>query len=155
MARPSDSAFIIELSGEVFEIYGPYGGIIARWLESGITTTLIGTCERRRVGFAMFHFSCDEMDPQRDSELIAIAVKPEKQRSGIGQQLIKALEGQAIDRGIRRIFLHTARENTAARKLFIRNGYQACGVKKYFYPSGQDALMMFKNIGKSPVSRRE
>jgi ribosomal-protein-alanine N-acetyltransferase len=153
IAKPSDTDFIIDLSGKVFQIYGPYKEIITQWLESGTTFTIIALHEKKRIGFAMIILLPDEYGPQQDSELLAIAVEAAAQRSGIGQRLIKALESKAVDLGIKRIFLHTARENFPARKLFLRNGYQARAVEKNFYPAGQDALMMFKVIQPRSISQ--
>ncbi len=46
--------------------------------------------------------------------------------------------------GVDRLILHTALDNLPGRALFKRHGFAACGVKKAFYPEGQDALMMEK-----------
>lgn len=145
-ARPEDMAFINQLSEKVFHIYGPYENIVYSWLESETTVTIIALMDRKPVGFAMIGQLIHEPELPAASELLAIAVEPEKQRLGIGEILLKKLEAEAADRHVKTLLLHTAEENLPAKKLFIRNGYQAIGVKRRFYPAGQDALLMCKEI---------
>ena len=38
----------------------------------------------------------------------------------------------------------TAKENIPALNLFTRNRFASWGLKKHFYPAGQDALIMAK-----------
>jgi ribosomal-protein-alanine N-acetyltransferase len=139
-------AFINQLSEKVFHIYGPYENIVYSWLESETTVTIIALMDRKPVGFAMIGQLIHEPELPAASELLAIAVEPEKQRLGIGEILLKKLEAEAADRHVKTLLLHTAEENLPAKKLFIRNGYQAIGVKRRFYPAGQDALLMCKEI---------
>jgi ribosomal-protein-alanine N-acetyltransferase len=80
------------------------------------------------------------------SELLAIAVEPDRQHMGIGQMLLDEIEKKAASLGEKRLFLHTATENVAAQKLFIKNAYRPQETKRNFYPKGQDALMMVKEI---------
>lgn len=152
-ARPSDTRFIIQLSGKVFRIYGPYEKIIRGWLESGMTMTLVAVMNSNRAGFAMISHFPSEVNPQRVSELLAIAVAPEKQRRGIGETLLKEVERKAAKMNIRELFLHTAEENLAAQNLFTKNEYVSWGVNEGFYPAGQDAVFMRKKIKGGRVKR--
>ena len=149
-AKPSDSRFILLLSENVFRIYGPYEKIIGGWLESGMTVTLIALMNRKPAGFAMISHFPQEANLQQISEILAIAVTPEKQRTGSGEMLLKALERKAAGINIRELFLHTAEENLAAQNLFIKNKYVSRGIIESFYPAGQNALVMSKKIGKIP-----
>lgn len=146
LARPSDARFIIQLSGKVFRIYGPYEKIIKSWLESGMTMTLVALMNRNPTGFAMISHFPREANPQQVSELLAIAVAPEKQRMGIGETLLKEVERKAAEMNIRELFLHTSEENLAAQNLFTRNEYISWGVNESFYPAGQNAVFMHKKI---------
>ena len=145
-ARPSDSRFIIELSGSVFRLYGPYEKVIRGWLESGMTVTLVALMNRKPAGFAMISHLSQEANPQQVSELLAIAVAPEKQRMGIGETLLKEVEKKAAQMNITELFLHTSEENLAAQNLFAKNEYVSWGIIESFYPAGQDALIMSKKI---------
>jgi ribosomal protein S18 acetylase RimI-like enzyme len=150
LARPSDSLNIARLSGRVFHTYGPYEKIISSWLESGMTVTLVALMNRKPAGFVMISHFPSEGNPQHVSELLAIAVAPEKQRMGIGEKLLKEVEKTAAQVGISELFLHTAEENLAAQNLFAKNEYVLRGINQGFYPAGQNALIMSKKIWKIP-----
>lgn len=147
-ARASDADFICQLSGKVFRIYGPYEDTIPLWFDSETTVTLIARTERRPVGFAMIGCLSGEWNPGHVFELLAIGVEPERQRMGIGEMLIREIDRKANEMNIKRLFLHTAIENLSARKLFLINGYRIQGIKGKFYPGGQDAVIMSKEIVK-------
>jgi ribosomal-protein-alanine N-acetyltransferase len=146
-AEPFDSHFMIKLSGEVFHIYGPYERIIASWLESGVTECLIGSIRKKNVAFAMVSNLPFKVNPTQVSELLAIAVVPERQGMGIGGIILKEMEKKAIMMNMKALFLHTAINNRFARRLFKENGYRARGMKRDFYPAGQDAVFMSKELG--------
>lgn len=146
-AKPSDISFIAWLSSRVFSVYGPYEDTISDWFESGRTVTLVAEMNKVPVGFAMISHSSHKRNLESASELLAIAVEPKKQRMGIGKMLIKEIERKAEDLNIRRLFLHTGKGNFSARRLFTKNGYYLLRIKKHFYPKGQDAMVMVKEIG--------
>jgi len=146
-ANRSDADFISQLSEKVFNIYGPYKDTVSGWFESEMTVTVIALVEKRPVGFAIIGHISNEYHLQQVPELLAIAVEPEKQQTGIGQMLIKEVERKAAEMNVERLLLHTCKENLLSRKLFMRNGYSPCGIKRKFYPAGQDALVMSKHIG--------
>ncbi|MBN1831225.1 MAG: GNAT family N-acetyltransferase [Deltaproteobacteria bacterium] len=146
-AEPSDDHFMIQLSREVFHIYGPYERIMESWLKSGLAECLIGSFREKAVAFAMMSNLPFEVNPAHVSELLALAVVPERQGTGIGGILLKEMEKKAAAMNIKGLFLHTALDNTVARRLFKRNGYQARGTKRSYYPAGQDAIFMSKQLG--------
>ena len=146
-AKASDSGFITELSLRVFQVYGPYGDTVSQWFESGTTLTLIALIDGKSIGFAMIGNLSNDTDLGLASELLAIAIEPERQRMGMGEILLKEIERRAIDLKVRRLFLHTAKENILAQRLFTRNGYHPWWIEKRFYPAGQDAVVMSKEIG--------
>lgn len=146
LADQSDIPFIAGLSRELFSIYGPYDRIVPSWLGLDSTVTVIAQTEKLACGFAMIGDLCSRYDLKSASELLAIGVEPVMQQNGIGKKLIKEMEKRAIRLGIKRLFLHTATENVEARRLFTRNSYRPWEIKKDFYPAGQDAVVMSKEI---------
>jgi RimJ/RimL family protein N-acetyltransferase len=60
--------------------------------------------------------------------------------------LMEGIEQISLPLEVGRLFLHTARENLTAQRLFARCGYRNSGVKIAFYPAGQDALLMTKDL---------
>jgi ribosomal protein S18 acetylase RimI-like enzyme len=148
-AKPTDKAFIVGLSGKVFSIYGPYTTTVSRWFESGVTMTLISMVEGRPVGFVMIGALPGDREGETRAEVLAIAVTPEFQQRGIGGELLQFAQKRVEELRESRLFLHTAKENLAAQKLFLRHGYRFVETKNGFYPSGQDALMMVNELGKN------
>jgi ribosomal protein S18 acetylase RimI-like enzyme len=145
-AVPSDEGFIIRLSAKVFSIYGPYMETIRRWMELGTTITLIALEKGKPAGFGMVGALEPDLRIPTVTELLAIAVEPDRQRMGIGEMLLREIEKRTASLGEKRLFLHTATENVAAQKLFIKNAYRPQEMKRKFYPKGQDAVMMVKEI---------
>ncbi len=113
-----------------------------------MTLTLVSIVGGRPAGFVMIGALPADEEGQTCAEVLAIAVTPEFQRTGIGRELLQFAQKEAENLGEQRLFLHTARENLAAQKLFLRNGFRPVQSKPRFYPSGQDALMMVSDLGK-------
>jgi len=130
----------------VFSVYGPYSSTVSQWFESGVTLTLLSMVGDRPAGFVMIGALPADEEGQTHVEVLAIAVTPEFQRRGIGCELLQFAQKEAENLGERRLFLHTARENLAAQKLFLSNGFRPVQSKPRFYPSGQDALMMVNDL---------
>jgi len=145
-AKPSDKSFIAGLSGQAFSVYGPYRTTVSRWFESGVTMTFIYVAEGGPVGFVMVGALLEDRERERRAEVLAIAVTPEFQKRGIGEKLLQFAQRSLEHLGELRLFLHTAKENLAAQKLFLKNGYRPVEIKKGFYPSGHDALMMVNEL---------
>ena len=79
-------------------------------------------------------------------EILAIAVIPGYQRSGIGSALLHYMEFLATQRGLKMLLLHTAQENEAAQGFFGKAGFEVTGDHNNYYPKGQTALVMSKAI---------
>ena len=147
-ARAGDADYIRGLSKKVFEQYGPYESLLVKWFELGITVTLLALMEKHAVGFAMLRRLEHGWSPPRVSELLAIAVEPAKWRLGIGDLLMDEILKEAERLGVETLFLHTAIDNLPARILFRKHGFSEFGMKKKYYPKGQDAIMMYKDISR-------
>ena len=98
------------------------------------------------MGFSMLGKPEHGWSVPRVSELLAIAVEPAKWRVGIGGLLLDETLKQAERLRVGTLVLHTAIDNLAARTLFRKHGFSEFGIKKTFYPRGQDAVMMYKDI---------
>lgn len=145
-AKGSDVAFIQGLSKLVFSRYGPYEDILSAWFESDITITLLAFMKKRPVGFAMLGRHPHEGDSHQVAELLAIAVEPTKQKRGVADFLMNEILGKARKLRIEIVLLHTALENGPAQRLFIKHMFAPSGIKKSFYPKGQDALLMVNHM---------
>jgi ribosomal protein S18 acetylase RimI-like enzyme len=59
-----------------------------------------------------------------DAWIGCVGVVPAARRSGIGAALMRALHGEARERGVRRVWLEVIVENTGARALYEQLGYR-------------------------------
>lgn len=72
-----------------------------------------------------------------------IAVAPSHQRRGLGAELLTLLMDDAKRRGLPRTGLEVRIDNEPAIRLYERFGFEAIAVRKrYYQPSGTDALVM-------------
>jgi ribosomal-protein-alanine N-acetyltransferase len=108
--------------------------------------TFLALMEGRPVGFAMLSRLKGVWYLPHVSELLAIAVEPEKWKRGIGDLLMKEIQRKAEELEVEMLVLHTAIENLPGQKLFKKYGFVPLDIKKNFYPKGQDAIMMYKDI---------
>jgi ribosomal protein S18 acetylase RimI-like enzyme len=145
-ARPSELNYIQNLSKKLFHQYGPYEILLPRWFAAVITVTILALMGKKPVGFAMFTHPIKTWGFPRACELLAIAVEPERQGQGTGDLILSEIERMAKDLGIEKMFLHTGVENIPGQKLFMKHGFVPTQIKKNFYPEGQDALMMSKDL---------
>ena len=118
------------------------------WFMDGAAATFIVLIEDKPVAFAMLGEPWKEGISPRTAELLAIGVEPKRQRFGLGGLLMAQIENEAQERGVRLLILHTAVENVAAQELFKKSDFAVAEFKKFFYPNGQDAIMMYREIGK-------
>jgi len=142
----SDTLFLKNLSEKAFNLFGDYGEVVLEWFESGNSRAVIDAYKDRPAGFAMLREPFDRYDLIDSSELLAIAVVSEYRGIGIGTNLVKRIEELACEMGTKILFLHTATENKYAIKLFSSSGFRTWQIKKGFYPKGQDAFVMAKEI---------
>jgi len=102
-------------------------------------TYLVATEDDRIVGYAGLAAMPDEAYVQ------TIAVAPDHQRNKLGATLLTALLDDAKDRALARVGLEVRVDNAPAIALYERFGFEAIAVRKrYYQPSGTDALVMVR-----------
>lgn len=142
-ARPGDASALAAIDARVnfspwsAEQFGPAcrGDIRARdW-------ALVVEEDGRIDGFVVMARVLDE------ATIYSIAVDPPQQRKGLGQLLLTAALERAEQAGATRCLLEVRQSNSAARKLYKRNGFHLDGVRKGYYPAAagrEDALLLSK-----------
>jgi ribosomal-protein-alanine N-acetyltransferase len=74
-----------------------------------------------------------------------IAVRRDRQHTGIGSALLTDLLAEAARRGATRVLLEVAVDNEPARRLYERYGFVPVGVRRgYYQATNTDALVMLK-----------
>jgi [ribosomal protein S18]-alanine N-acetyltransferase len=97
------------------------------------------------VGFAVVEWT---VGPIRSAYIQTIEVLPDLRRRGAANELMRRIEGSAIDAGAELIWLHVDSENQAAIRLYEKEGFALQGREVNYYPRGRDAL-----IFKKPLAR--
>jgi ribosomal protein S18 acetylase RimI-like enzyme len=146
LARPEDLDYVRDLSKRAFEPYGAYDIVLVQWFKSPTTATLIACLDRNAVGFAMLSRPPRNWPFPLASELLAIAVEKNRRRKGIGDLLMRGAVRMAQQLQVEKILLHTAVGNLPAQRLFNKHGFSPSHVKEGFYPRGQEALMMIREM---------
>ena len=83
------------------------------------------------------------------ADIMTIATAPAYQGRGIGRLLLAELVRRAIQFGAEALLLEVRSDNTAARALYDRNGFEVISVRRRYYrPGDVDALVMRRLLAK-------
>lgn len=150
-----DFLFITELGGRVFADLGPYAFILGEWLaRPGVTAWIVdGIADEPRRAFAMLAFYRE--GPLSDSkntvaDLLALAVEPAHQGSGLGSRLlahvIAAAAAAAAAEQVVALRLTVAADQVAAQRMYARAGFALVPEKTTSYPSGKLGVQMSRPL---------
>jgi [ribosomal protein S18]-alanine N-acetyltransferase len=79
----------------------------------------------------------------REAWVQNLAVRPDRQRHGIGTRLLEALLAEAQRRGVAAVLLEVAVDNLPAQRMYDRYGFEPVGLRRgYYQPSNTDAVVM-------------
>ncbi len=109
--------------------------------------SLFLTSQGKMVGFIVFNFLADEC------HLLNIAIDPELQGNGHGQQLIKAMIDEAELAQMKMVILEVRKSNLSALNLYRKLNFEQIGLRKNYYRSSseqdstrEDAIVMQKAL---------
>lgn len=85
-----------------------------------------------------------EVDDDRTAELKRMRVDPVHQRRGYGERVLQTLEERAREQGFKRMWLDTAPELTAARRLYEKHGYEQTGRREF--RDGAVAVVLYEKM---------
>ena len=98
---------------------------------------IVARVEGEVVGYAGIMLSLDE------AHVTTIAVDPAWQRHGIGRRLLLNLVRAARARAARHLTLEVRVSNQPAQRLYHEFGFDTEGLRKNYYESREDALIMW------------
>jgi ribosomal-protein-alanine N-acetyltransferase len=84
--------------------------------------------------------------------LVNIAVAPEFRGKGLGRKLMAAAEEFGRSTGAGLLWLEVRESNRSARSFYQSLGFVSVRVKKQYYPNGEDAILMKREILPAPGS---
>jgi ribosomal-protein-alanine N-acetyltransferase len=101
-------------------------------------TTVVrdGGPETPVIGYVCRWFVADEM------HILNVAVDPAHRRRGIGEMLLRETLREARALRSEAVTLEVRRGNLAARRLYETLHFEEVGVRRNYYGSGEDALIM-------------
>ena len=82
--------------------------------------------------------------------ITAVAVDPDRRRSGHGGLLLQALLQRARQHGAVHATLEVASDNFAALALYAKAGFLTAGTRSGYYSDGRDALIQWCRISSAP-----
>ncbi len=74
--------------------------------------------------------------------VLSVATMPESRRRGLGTEMMRVAEAEALGRGCTRIRLEVSTQNYAAIEFYRGLGYKTDGVLYGYYSWGEDAYSM-------------
>jgi ribosomal-protein-alanine N-acetyltransferase len=130
-APPEDAASLAALHAAAFDKPWRAGEIAALMATPGVfalTSDLQGFILCRSIA--------------GEAEILTVAVDPAARRGGVGRALVEAAAGLAAQDGAESLFLEVAHDNTAALALYASAGFERVGLRRGYYASGADAVVM-------------
>ncbi len=88
---------------------------------------LLAREDGRALGYAAACFGFSIEFRGRDAFVDELYVAPERRGAGLGRALLRALEGEARAAGVGQLHLEVERENGAARRLYVQEGFASTG----------------------------
>jgi len=84
-----------------------------------------------------------------EAEVLSLGVDPASRRNGFGRLLVESGCALLRSRRAKRLFLEVAAGNAAARRLYAGLGFRQAGLRKGYYPDGEDALVLCLDLSSS------
>jgi ribosomal-protein-alanine N-acetyltransferase len=111
-------------------------------LERATSELVVATESETIVGFVATSVVADE------SELLNVAVGLPWRRRGLGGALVRYAMDRAVRRGATAMHLEVRAGNRAARALYEALGFEVSGVRRGYYPDGEDAVCMSRTLAR-------
>ena len=81
-----------------------------------------------------------------EAELELIATAEMYRRCGRAEKILSDLFEEAVRRGIKKIFLEVRVSNSSALLMYLKNGFEGIYARTRYYPDGEDAIVMKKEL---------
>jgi len=116
------------------------------WSEAALTVELtnpaavfiVALLDGEAAGYAGAHVAADE------AAIANVAVHPRHRRRGVATALLHRLCDEAAARDAVRLTLEVREANTAARALYERMGFTACGRRRGFYETPKEDAIVYE-----------
>jgi len=100
-----------------------------------------GSGEPRLVGYVVALVMADE------GEIADLAVAPAARRRGVARALLERVSADAVESGVRALYLEVRESNAAARALYDSLGFALVGRRRgYYQHPAEDALLLRRDL---------
>lgn len=134
--RPADLPEVLGIEREAFSLpwsAGAFRAVLGR----PDSVVLVADVDGRVAGYAVAWFRDGE------GELGDLAVRRELRRRGIGRELVRRVQEEAVRRDATGLFLQVRESNAPARELYADAGFRPAGRREGYYRApAEDALVM-------------
>lgn len=130
-AGPEDAGALAALHADAFD---------RPWSQADIAAVMAGPGALALVVESRGFILCRAI--AGEAEILTLAVSPAARRLGVGRALVEAAAGLAAQSGAGSLFLEVAHDNVAALALYASAGFERVGLRKGYYATGADAVVM-------------
>ena len=110
--------------------------LFRRELSNPLSTIELLWLERRLTGYLCTWRVADEM------HILNVATSPEFRRRGVARSLLQASFRRCAREGVARVLLEVREGNAGAVDLYRSFGFRSSGLRRNYYPDGENALLM-------------
>ena len=139
-AREADLIMISKLEKKLFIEPWDYEQFLFELVANPIANLMVYEKNRQVIGYFDYWFSGESI------ELATIGVASKYQNQGIGEKILKYIEKEAYANYIHYLTLEVRISNQAAIALYEKFGFKLERIKKKYYPDGEDAYYMIKEL---------
>lgn len=140
-AEATDLKEVYEIEAVSFgdEAYDPI--LLHLYLSLTRETFLVATLNGVVVGYTI-----GVLNKWGEGHVISLATHPNFRRKGIASALLSALLRKMKERGAKSVRLEVKVSNEPAINLYTKFGFKTVGVIRSYYPSGEDAYLMVRDL---------
>jgi len=138
--RDADAVIVIEAEAFGPASWGPQAlraGLLAPHARALVVEDADGSIE----GFLLWRRIGEE------AEILSLAVRAPSRRCGVAKALLAELILETETERVRSIFLEVEAGNAAARALYNSARFEQVGLRRKYYRSGADALVLRRAVG--------
>ena len=125
-----DEAFSVPWSREAF----------VRELDNPVAVYTVALFDSRVIAYGgMWHIL-------EEGQITNIAVRSDVRGRGVGNVLLAKMLASAREKGMERVTLEVRISNAHARRLYEKHGFCCAGVRRGYYPDGEDAAICWAEL---------
>ncbi|MFX1319437.1 MAG: ribosomal protein S18-alanine N-acetyltransferase [Promethearchaeota archaeon] len=137
--KQTDFNQIMQIEFESFS--DPYPLSLFRLIAENFTDLfLVAVQNGELLGYVVAEI--EQQSDLRIGHLLSIAVRKDKRRMGIGDELLSSIIGVLVEKGCEEVYLEVRVSNDGAKAFYRKQGFKKFWRTRKYYNDGEDALVM-------------